>query len=346
MKIDTKHHVSVFTIETWDDFEHFCEGCGPVVFRGQSDSTWDLTTNYEREFGASSNTINVSRESSMLHRCIAEGHLYISDCPASDDWVSWLAEMQHYGASTRLLDVTRSKYIALFFALTGMKAGDRKDGAVWAFDVAKSDKVLYGSLQKSLGHVIVDHMPAGFGEGILPYQDIGWRIANSAVGYEPAGKITVVDKTLTTCRRILNRYYRQGMIVHVMPKRINRRLQAQQGEFLFPFNIARTFVQNLLGPIGGLEYKDEICMFGNVASRKQARVTTSPVVLKAVIPFSLRDEFMDRLIERNISYQTLFPDEFGFMKSLQFQRNRHRLILKMKKSKGKGLRLSVNEFDL
>ena len=38
---------------------------------------------------------------------------------------------------------------------------------------------------------------------------------------------------------ILNNLYKQGLIVHVVPKRMNRRLLAQQGEFLFPFNIRK-----------------------------------------------------------------------------------------------------------
>ena len=345
MKIDSKHHVSVFSVETWDDFEHFCERCGPVVFRGQSDSKWDLSTNYEREFGSSTTCINASRESAMLHKCIAEGHLYIPDCPASDDWVSWLAEMQHYGASTRLLDVTRSKYIALFFALVGMKADDQGQAAVWAFDVGKSDSALYGTLQSKLSHVEIDHIEGGFGEGVLPFQSTGWKIANCAIGCEPAGRIIAVDRGLVKCKRVLNRYYRQGMVVHVLPQRINRRLQAQQGEFLFPFNIKRTFVQNLLGPIGGVDYKGSIGSFGNAESRKRARGTTSPIVLKAVIPFALRCEFMDRLLEMNISYQTLFPDEVGFMKSLQFQRDRKRKLLQVQNS-AQGLVLSENEFDI
>lgn len=57
----------------------------------------------------------------MLYRCLAEGKMFVENPPDRSDWVSWLAEMQHYGASTRLLDVTQSKYIALFFALVGMK---------------------------------------------------------------------------------------------------------------------------------------------------------------------------------------------------------------------------------
>ena len=113
---DCNNHVVKFTVECWEDFDELLWGCGTFVFRGHSDSSWALETSYERKFG-----MDEAMESSMLKRCISEGHLYIESLPCADDVVSWLAEMQHCGASTRLLDVTRSKYIALFLRLRIIK---------------------------------------------------------------------------------------------------------------------------------------------------------------------------------------------------------------------------------
>lgn len=342
MQMNLDHFVPVFTIEDWEDFDKLFRGCGTVVFRGQGNCAWDLTTNYERTFG-----MNASRESSMLHRCIAEGHLFVKHPPEKNDYVSWLAEMQHYEASTRLLDVSRSKYIALFMALMGMKDGERKsDGAVWAFDTVRADKILYDELRENMPYIEVEDSGIIRGEGIMPYQDDGWKIANAAIGCEPAGKITVIDKSLERCRELLGKHYEQGMVVHVVPRRTNRRLVAQQGEFLFPFNIKRTFAQNLLGPIGGGDYGGDLCVFGDAEKRHQAKSTVAPNVIKVVIPYSLRDEFIDRLIEMNISYQTLFPDEMGFMKSLQYQKDRRREGLRLTRKNGKGLVISCNEFWL
>ena len=86
MQKNFDHFVPVLTIEKWEDFDNLFKGCGAVVFRGQGDCTWDLSTNYERTFG-----MNASRESSMLYRCIAEGHLFVEHPPENDDYVSWLA---------------------------------------------------------------------------------------------------------------------------------------------------------------------------------------------------------------------------------------------------------------
>lgn len=337
MKMDLSRFVRIFTIEKWEEFEELFRGCGPIVFRGQGNSEWDLTTNYERNF-----LNNASRESSMLKRCIEEGHLFVENPPAEDDYVSWLAEMQHYGASTRLLDVTRSKYIALFFALMGMER--EIDGAVWAIDIARSDAVLYNSLKSQLQCIEVDHVGVGFSDGIMPYQDTGWKIANAAVGCEPAGKITRICSDLQRAKHKLNDYYEKGMVVHVVPQRSNRRLLAQQGEFLFPLDIKRSFVQNLLGSIGGADYVGKLDEFGNAEDRNRARETVTPNVIKTVVPYSLKEEFVERLLEMNISYQTLFPDEMGFMKSLQFQQYRKRAGIKLENKKGRGFILSCPEF--
>jgi hypothetical protein len=338
MKKDFSKFVPVFTVENWDEFETLFRGCGPVVFRGQSDSSWELTTNYERKFKT-----NVGRESSMIKRCISEGHLYVQNPPAMDDYVSWLAEMQHYGASTRLLDVTRSKYIAMFFAV---KENKDKDGAIWAFDAIRSDKALYDMFKPYLSVVEMERDWIGeAADGILPYQDTGCKIANAAIGCEPAQTITKIDKSLNKCRGVLNKLYKKGLIVHVVPDRINRRMLAQQGEFLFPFNISLTFVQNLLGAVKGNKYEGELIGFGDSKIRKKAMGTTTPNVIKVVIPSSFKEEFMDHLLDMNISYQTLFPDEEGFMKSLQYQKMRSRNLITSRWESGK-LILSVNEFDL
>ena len=50
--------------------------------------------------------------------------------PLFNEVLDWLALMQHYGAPTRLLDWTRSPYVALYFALE--KAD--KESAVWAIN--------------------------------------------------------------------------------------------------------------------------------------------------------------------------------------------------------------------
>ena len=59
-------------------------------------------------------------------------HRYHAVTPALDQIVEWLALMQHHGAPTRLLDWTRSPYVALYFAMQGQSEGE---AAVWAVDL-------------------------------------------------------------------------------------------------------------------------------------------------------------------------------------------------------------------
>ena len=69
---------------------------------------------------------------SIIRRFKRQYHLYSSASPDFDDHVEWLAIMQHHGAPTRLLDITYSPYVALYFALEGYVAGE--EAAVWCID--------------------------------------------------------------------------------------------------------------------------------------------------------------------------------------------------------------------
>jgi len=59
-------------------------------------------------------------------------HHYLADLPKDEDDLEWLALMQHHGAPTRLLDWTKSAYVAAFFAAES--AGSEKPFVIWAID--------------------------------------------------------------------------------------------------------------------------------------------------------------------------------------------------------------------
>ena len=134
------------------------------------------------------------------------------------------------------------------------------------------------------------------------------------------------------------------MVVHLVPKRLNKRLLAQQGEFLFPLNIRKSFVQNLLGVIDGSNYEGNLCDFGDFKTWNSAKKTISPNMIKCIIPAHLKKEFKERLWEMNISYLTLFPDEEGFMKSLNHQKSRKYVSATSRYGKGKKVVSSINVF--
>jgi hypothetical protein len=101
------------------------------VFRGHEHADWKLQTSLEREFGARGAQVEQSLLWQFVRRAprLLPSHLI----PSDDDAAAWLGLIQHYGGPTRLLDVTHSPYIALFFAFE--TPGDQTR-AFWAIDHA------------------------------------------------------------------------------------------------------------------------------------------------------------------------------------------------------------------
>jgi FRG domain len=133
-------------ITTWADFQQWIAPFkAPGCFRGHQDASWDLVTTLDR---ALQTTIAI--ETDVIHSVVKTklnfaanerttllefqrgAHHYNAWTPAADEVLDWLALMQHYGAPTRLLDWTRSPYVALYFAL---ETRSDNDGTLWALDL-------------------------------------------------------------------------------------------------------------------------------------------------------------------------------------------------------------------
>ncbi len=118
-------------INSWKEFVEFCSDNthgDNWSFRGQGRASWGLKTSLERAVRGLS-AADDAEEYSL--RCFKRyAHHYVSNLPSDDDMPEWLALMQHFGAPTRLLDFTRSPYVALYFALKDLVDGD--ECAVWA----------------------------------------------------------------------------------------------------------------------------------------------------------------------------------------------------------------------
>ena len=101
----------------------------PSIYRGQADASWDLRCSIERELRDIEKEEGywITDEYYSIREFQRRAPLYRSGLPGSEDWVTWLALMQHHGAKTRLIDFTYSPYIAAYFAAIDA----RQDFAVW-----------------------------------------------------------------------------------------------------------------------------------------------------------------------------------------------------------------------
>ena len=102
------------------------------VFRGHDRAEWPLQTSLEREF--SRDRVRDAERSTLWQFVRRAPQLLPSHLiPHDNDAAAWLGLIQHYGGPTRFLDVTRSPYVALFFAFEPSGESDR---VVWAINDA------------------------------------------------------------------------------------------------------------------------------------------------------------------------------------------------------------------
>ena len=123
----------VHRLDNWTDLKQRLSSFGPAwVFRGHAGASWPLATALER----TESTDRAADEWRMIDHFRRRASLHLPPQLHLDDEdvFGWMALMQHYGAPTRLLDVTRSPYVAAFFALEEPTCGDEHDAAIWAVD--------------------------------------------------------------------------------------------------------------------------------------------------------------------------------------------------------------------
>ena len=135
------------TLANWNDvtqaFDRFTgrETHGAkFAWRGQADESWDLDPSlwrYCRSVPKSGPHYAKALEDAYTRQFVSSAYLHappnlIPDSPTSVVGEWWVL-MQHYGAPTRLLDWTKSPYVALYFACRERPASD---GAVWVYDYA------------------------------------------------------------------------------------------------------------------------------------------------------------------------------------------------------------------
>ncbi|MBI3666581.1 MAG: FRG domain-containing protein [Acidobacteria bacterium] len=150
----------VHQINSWEDFERvydqwFRRKRGRWYFRGQRDACWPLRTTLERLLdpirgrvvnaepypryasGSVASSVGARIELLILRAFQARASKFISNLPQADETLEWLALMRHWGLPARLLDVSTSPYVALYFALCDLLQCNKTPdtlAAVWAIN--------------------------------------------------------------------------------------------------------------------------------------------------------------------------------------------------------------------
>ena len=122
-------------IDTWQAFDAWGAARDGWAFRGERYASWRLLSSLARRlaFCGAARAGWREREERGMRIFRRKAHVYLSDRGVLDDDLRCLAMMQHHGAPTRLLDFTKSPFVAAFFALENAS----EDAAVYALNTPK-----------------------------------------------------------------------------------------------------------------------------------------------------------------------------------------------------------------
>ncbi|MGD2095147.1 MAG: FRG domain-containing protein [Phycisphaerales bacterium] len=251
------------------------------VFRAEKVDQ-ELKTNLEEKFdlnGVTDGDEKRKEERGIIRRFQRKAALYLEREPDKDDILEWLAIMRHHEAPTRLLDWTYSFYIAVYFALA-----KNKEGVVWALDAStiNTPKPIKEKIKNRESYQRYEYLEKYFQEksDILGIRKEGDKLIDLAIA-------SYLIEHQFPC------------VYPVNPFRSNKRLSVQQGLFLMPGDITKSFAENLIETFGDFE-----------ETRKHLwRIRITPDTED-------RNEILEKLKDMNISNEALFPGLDGFAKSV------------------------------
>jgi len=198
--------------------------------------------------------------------------------PEKGETLEWLALMRHYNAPTRLLDWTRSPYVATFFALADATQHD--EPVIWAIDAQKLNCRAIEILHKRHSDVYLEDGPAL------------WLSSRVRLGSPKFfDRIFMTPDTGA-----------EPAVAPLDPFAMNERLAQQQGIFLCPTTLSESFESILT------------CMLQQTTPPLRPGLLRLRIKQDHS---TIRIETLRRLYEMNITYATLFPDLDGFGKSLR-----------------------------
>jgi FRG domain len=275
------NRASAISIASWDqlrqELDKYSVQSYSWAFRGLQSDQWLLRTSLER--------LDVAplyeAERYLVGAFQRRAHHYVSDPPPREDELEWLALMQHHGAPTRLLDWTKSPYVALFFAVRDA-TDSAGNCAVWGIDLDWcKNQALARINRRAFANPVFD-------PPVQPEESLGQP--------ELFGRVFLNEPVASTNLKL---------VASLQPFRMNERLVIQQGLFLCPGQISAAT------PTGNVTvgFEENLLAFADDPS-------FSSHVHKFIIPNWLRIDALGALNKMNINQATLFPGIDGFAQSL------------------------------
>ena len=284
------------------------------IFRGQKDSSWELATSLERHFHAYLAECDKGKKDDKNMRSPSAYSLQFNVTSekvaienfkrlvnSNTDDVATLALMQHYGGKTRLLDVTNSLFVALYFAFEEYNT-NKKSKAIWCFNkrvLLKNfySRIFYNDIEDDNGDYIDE------------------QINNLIVSNEEC--ISKANEIISNYDN-LEEEKQLGIIPLLLPCG-NKRINSQNAAFLFPCNIHRSFLENFYhSQYSEGENPGEIKIKNIIKLKDDSNLFDDMPLVKIIIPTKLRGLVENILVHANITPFSIYPDLTGIAKSIRY----------------------------
>lgn len=266
----------------WDAASELARRLPLCAFRGQCKEEHEPRTSLERLADRLKyNSMQlVALERKMLHEFQRRVDEHLPHPPPEDDRLAWLSIIQHHGGATRLVDFTRSFYVAAFFAIDGADG----DSAIWAVNITR--------LREHAAYVLGRKHP-----GLPGMRDDTKAATNWILAQENLGRA----------------------VIDAEPRKLHTRLAVQQGMFLLPTEPSTSFMDNLSATFDIAHFDMAKAPIQDYKTGKQLfEEALGTYVVKIVLSESIHRAAREALWRMNITAASLFPGLDGLARSLAY----------------------------